>query len=112
MTKSDMNTDIKRFPVYQLTPYGALVPIDWIKSVDDYNHSVYHLHHFIQKQHYDKNTQWYKDRDIPQKLILMTIPIHEQLHSQAIRTLSDEEFLKRYRISKWDLIFNRKYSLY
>lgn len=112
MTKSDMNRDIKRFPIYQLTPYGALVPIDWIKSVDDYNHSVYHLHHFIAKEHYNKNEQWYKDRGIEQKLILVTIPVHEQLHSQAIRTVPDEEFKQTFRISKWDLVFNRKFSKY
>lgn len=107
-----MNEDIRNYPIYQLTPYGALVPIDWINSVNDYNHSIFHLHHYIEKHHYNKNKQWYKDRDIEQKLILMTIPIHEQLHNIAIRTLSDEEFKQRYRISKWDLIFNRKHSKY
>ena len=107
-----MDKDIKRFPLFQLTPQGSLIPIQWISSIGDYNHSVYHLHHYIQKQYYDKNEKWYKERGIKQKLILMPIKVHEQVHSQAIRTLSDEEFLKRYRISKWDLIFNRKYSKY
>lgn len=112
MSKIPMNNDIKQFPIYQLTPYGTLVPVDWIKYVNDYNHSIFHLHHYIAKEHYRKNTQWYQDRGIEQKLILMTIPVHEQLHNIAIRTLSDEEFEKKYRISKWDLIFNRKYSKY
>lgn len=112
MSKISMNNDIKQFPIYQLTPYGALVPIDWIKSVEDYNHLVFHLHHYIAKDHYRKNTQWYKERGIEQKLILVTIPLHEQIHSIATRTLSDEEFKQRYKISKWDLIFNRRYSNY
>ena len=106
-----MDEDIERFPVFILNN-GRLFLTTRIKSVADYNHSFYHLHHYIQKQHYDKNEQWYKERGIKQKLILIPISLHEQVHSQAIRTLSDEEFKQKYRISKWDLIFNRKYSNY
>lgn len=111
MKKFDMNRDIKQFPVYAVTSSG-IVPADWIKSTDDYNHLTHHLHHYIQKQGYAGNQEWYKSRGIEQKLFLMPIWLHEQVHNQAIKNLSDEEFKRKYKIARWDLIFNRKYSKY
>ena len=111
MQKTTMNEDLKKYDVFRLKS-GQLKKIEWIKSTDDYNHFVYHLHHFIEKKHYNKNKQWYDERGIKQFLILLPIPIHEQLHGLAIKNLTDEEFKARYKISKWALIFNRKHSTY
>lgn len=112
MQKQDMNRDIKQFHIYILTKSGNLKRIDSIKSTDDYNHYVFHLHHFIEKQHYNRNKQWYEERGIKQFLILLPVAIHEQLHGIAIKNLTDKEFKARYKISKWALIFNKKYSEY
>ena len=42
----------------------------------------------------------------------MSIPLHEQLHYQAIKNLTDKEFKARYKISRYELIFSKKYSNY
>ena len=42
----------------------------------------------------------------------MSIQLHEQLHFQAIKNLTDEEFKTKYKISRYELIFNKKYSNY
>lgn len=112
MRKHDMNKDIQEFDIYVLTRSGKLKQIFWIKSTNDYNHYLFNLHHFIEKQHYRDNEKWYKERGIKQKLILLPVLIHEQVHGIAIKNLSDEEFKSRYKISKWDLLFNRKFSEY
>lgn len=112
MRKNDMNKDIQEYEIYILTKSGKLKQIYWIKSTIDYNHYFFNLHHFVEKQHYNKNKKWYEERGIKQKLILLPVAIHEQLHRIAIKILSDEEFKTRYKISRWDLIFNRKFSKY
>lgn len=112
MRKHDMNEDIKKYDIFILTRSGKLKKTDRIKSTNDYNHYSFNLHHFIEKQHYNDNENWYKERGITQKLILLPIFIHEQLHGIAVKNLSDEEFKARYKISKWALIFNRKYTNY
>ena len=106
-----MNDDILKYPIYVFRN-GKLKRTFRIKSTDDYDHYLFNLHHYIEKQHYESNKQWYEDRGIKQFLILLPVVIHEQLHGNAIKNLSDEEFKSRYKISKWDLLFNRKYSGY
>lgn len=108
--KPTMNEDIKKYPIFTLTDSGKLIRVDWIKSTANYNHYEYNLHHFIKDYH--KNQSWYDERSIKQKLILVPIELHEQIHNQAIKNLNDEEFLKEYKISRWELIFNRKHSEY
>lgn len=112
LDKKTMNEDIKKYPVYIITKAGQLKRVFYIQSTDDYNHYLYNLHHYIPKSQFVGSEKWYQDRGIEQKLILMSIQLHEQVHNQAIKNLSDEEFEKRYKISKWDLIFNKKYSKY
>ena len=112
MQKHNMNEDINKFDIFILTPSGKLKQIHWIKSTDDYNHYTHNLHHFIEKQHYEKNKKLYEERGIKQFLILLPVAIHEQLHGIAIKNLTDKEFKARYKISKWALIFNKKYSEY
>lgn len=107
-----MNEDIKTFPIYQLMRNGILKRIYWIENTDSYDHSVYNLHHFIEKQHYWGNEQWYEDRGIKQKLILMPTAVHEQVHFQAVHNLNDDDFYGWFKIDRWELVFNRKHSKY
>lgn len=107
-----MNQDIQKYDVYILTRAGFLKKTDKIKSTKDYDHYAFNLHHYIKKQSYDKNPEWYEQRGIKQKLILMPVETHEQVHNRAIANLSDDDFYYWYNISRWDLIFNRKHSKY
>ena len=108
-----MKSELEKYKdrVYILTNSGELKKV-YLSSLDDYNHSKMHLHHFIPYSSYSKNSEWYKARGIEQKLILVSIPLHEQIHEQAIHNLSDEDFFKRYKTDRWELVFNKKYSNY
>jgi hypothetical protein len=102
-----MNDDIKEFSVYGLSKEG-LVPIE-IESTDDYNHYTHHLHHFITQQEWKRNKEWYKERGIEQKLILMPVWVHREIHDMQY---SDKEFEKKFNVSRWDLLFNRHHTKY
>lgn len=106
-----MNDDIKEFGVFGLTHYGTLVPVP-IYSTDDYNHLTHHIHHYIRQGAYAGNKDWYDKRGIKQKLILVPIYLHEQVHNTAVKNLTDTEFEQKFKISRWDLVFNRRYSKY
>ena len=97
--------------VYCLRKTGELTKIR-LQSLNDYDHYKYELHHFIQYQAYVKNPNWYKEHGIEQKLILMSKICHEQVENRAIKNLSDADFEKKYKISRWKLIFNKRYSEY
>ena len=107
-----MNDDIKKYPIFILTKDGKLRQTDRITSTADYNHSTLHLHHFIPKGNYKRNKAWYDEHGIKQKLILLPISTHEQVHNQAVRNLEDDDFYGWYKIDRWKLIFNRRYSEY
>jgi hypothetical protein len=107
-----INNEIKKYPIYVLATTGTLIRCRAIKSVLDYDHSSYHLHHYIPKGAYYRNKQWYADRGIEQELILMPISIHEQVHNQAVKNLTDTEFEQKYKISRWELVFNKKHTKY
>lgn len=97
--------------VYFLNKSGKLIKIS-IETLEDYNHLKYSLHHYIPYSVYIKNENWFKERGIEQKLILVSIQLHEHMHNLGNKLLSDAEFENRYKISRWELIFNRKYSKY
>ena len=105
-----MNEDIQKYPTYALSIQG-LVPIE-IFSIADYNHNTHQLHHFIRQGAYNGNKKWYDDRGIHQKLILLPNYVHEQVHNTAVKNLTDEEFKDKFKISRWELLFNRRYSKY
>lgn len=107
-----MNEDIKEFDIFKLLPSGELKQIFNINSTADYNHYTHNLHHYIKKKHFEKNRSWYEERNIKQKLILLPIAIHEQVHQQAVFSLSDDDFYGFYKISRWDLLFNKKHTKY
>lgn len=105
-----MNDEIKKYPIYMLNTSGQLIQVNNIKSTNDYNHNQFALHHYIPYQSYIKNQKWYEENGINQKLILMSHICHEHIHNIGIKTLSDEEFESKYKISKWKLIYNTKHS--
>lgn len=111
MKKYSMNEDIKKYPIFFLYQ-GKLLPCEWIKSTNDYNHNDYNLHHYIKRRHYVENKQWYDKRGIQQKLIYMPFWLHKQVHNEADRNLTDAEFEDKFLISRWDLFFNRKHTKY
>ena len=105
-----MQEDIQRYPIYGLSD-GRLIPLS-IENIKQYNHYTHNLHHFIKKGEYTRNKQWYDERGIKQKLILLPIYLHEQVHLQAVKNLSDTEFMEKYKISRWELVFNRRHTEY
>ncbi len=104
------NEEIKKYPIYLLNTQGKLIRIYWIKSKDDYDHNKHVLHHYIKYQSFVKNQKWYEEQGIQQKLIFISHICHEHIHDIGIKQLTDEEFEKKYKISKWKLIYNRKYT--
>lgn len=105
-----MQEDIQRYPIYGLSN-GKLIPLS-IANVSQYNHYTHNLHHFIKKGEYARNKAWYDERGIKQKLILLPIYLHEQVHLQAVKNLTDEQFKGQYKISRWELLFNRRHTEY
>ena len=105
-----MQEDIQRYPIYGLSN-GKLIPLS-IANVNQYNHFTHNLHHYIKKGEYARNQKWYDKRGIKQKLILLPIYLHEQVHLQAVKNLTDEEFKDKYKISRWELLFNRRHTEY
>lgn len=105
-----MNDDIKKYPVYALSGQG-LIPIE-LMSTDYYNHQTHQLHHYIKQQEWKRNQKWFEERGIEQKLILLPCYVHEQVHNIAVKNLTDEEFKEKFKVSRWDLLFNRRYSPY
>lgn len=103
-----MNVEIQRFPIYILNSQGKLIKTDRIKDTGDYNHMAVHLHHYIPFRTYYEKIGWFTEHGIEQKLILVTIPMHEQIHEMAVHNLTDREFRRRYKISRKDLIFGYK----
>ena len=75
-----MNEDIKKYRVLMLYD-GRLQNADWVMNTESYNHYVYQLHHYIKQQSYKRKGSWYKERGIEQKLILLPIQCHLDLHN-------------------------------
>lgn len=95
-----MNDDIKEFSVYGLSTQG-LVPIE-IHSTEDYNHYTHHLHHYIKQQDWKRNQKWFEERGIKQKLILLPVQVHIDLHACV------SDFKKKYNIDRSKLLFSRR----
>lgn len=110
MRYTAMNKELEQFPVYALSIQGEIIPMPHIKSIEDYNHVSHQIHHYIPKSRYYSNPEWYKERGINQKLFLVPVWLHKIIHNDPGLNVSDEEFEKRFKISRWELVFNRKYS--
>lgn len=102
-----MREDIGLYPIYGLSD-GKLIPLS-LENLNQYNHYTHNLHHYIKKGDYARNKAWYQERGIKQKLILLPIYLHLAVHSSpASPNISDEQFEEKFKISKWNLLFNRK----
>jgi hypothetical protein len=112
MTKNSMDEDLAKYPLYSVGYRGQVIRCTWVKTVNDYNHFVMNVHHYIPKGEYKRNKQWYDERGIEQKLFYIPCWLHEQIHRQAVKNLTDEEFEQKFKISRWDLVFNKRYSKY
>ena len=104
--KKNMALEIQKYPTFLLTKRGRLTRVN-LQSLDGYNHYEMHLHHFIPYESFIQNPDWYADNGINQKLILVPIPVHEQLHNQGTGSLSEDDFIEKYGIAKNKLIFRR-----
>lgn len=92
--------DIRDYGVYAVRPNRQLVKVD-IKSVNDYYHGAYELHHFIPKSIRKLNKELYTRIEHMQKLFLLPKNIHSQVHGNS------EKF--DYHGFKWyDLLFSRR----
>ena len=109
MSKRDMNAEISKYPIYRIIK-GKIERYTEIESTKDYNHCTMHLHHFVKD--FEKNRHWYEMHRVEQKLFLIPIEMHEQVHNNGIKPMTDEEFKNTYGISRWELVFNRKHSCY
>ncbi len=96
-----MNDDIKKYPIYMYYKC-RLYPVLWIHNTNDYNHYVYHLHHFIRQSVRKNSYDFYKRVEHLQKLILMPNEMNLDLE-----TMGEESFYKKYNIKKDDLVFSR-----
>ena len=107
----DMVKEIKKFKdsIYLLNTSGNLIKIH-IEALNQYNHSKCELHHFIPYNVYIQNPQWFEERGIKQKLILVSKVCHEHIENRGIKVLSDEEFYTRYHIKRTELLFKRGYE--
>lgn len=107
----DMAKEIKKFKdsIYLLNTSGNLIKIN-IEALNQYNHSKCELHHFIPYNVYIQNPQWFEERGIKQKLILVSKVCHEHIENRGIKVLSDEEFYNRYHIKRTELLFKRGYE--
>lgn len=110
--KKDMAKELEKYKEHTYLLCGGRLIQIYVSDLNDYNHIGYELHHYIPFHKYEPNKQWYIDRGIQQKLILIKKTTHEQVENRATKNMTDEQFLTRYGISRWDLVFNRRYSNY
>ena len=101
-----LNEDIAEFGVYGIRN-GRIYRMPSIRSIDDYEHGLYDLHHFIKAQEYKRNRKWYERNGIKQKLFFIRRIMHIHLESPMYE-LPEAEFVRIYGISKKKLLFNKK----
>ena len=104
MEYPDMNEQIQEFPIYIVIkgPFGTFLLMNKnIKSVKDYDHNKYKLHHYIKEQQYYRYPERYKGL---QKLLLIEKQMHADLHS----AMSDKRFYDKYNIDKDYLLYRQR----
>lgn len=75
-----MNDDIKEFPVFLLYA-GTLQNADWVTNTESYDHYNWQLHHFVKQQEWKRNADKLKAKGVEQKLFLLPIQCHLDLHA-------------------------------
>lgn len=97
-----MNEDIKKYPCY-LVYNKSILKVDWIESIESYNHYAYQLHHFVRKSIRKNSPEFYKRVEHLQKLLLMPSQMNIDLEE-----LGEDKFFKKWGMDKNNLVFNRK----
>lgn len=98
-----MNDDIKEFPIYMLYN-GEIYTADWVQNTESYNHHIYQLHHYIKQQSWKRNQKEYEAKGIKQKLFLLPIQCHLDLHACL------SKFEDKWGISRDKLLYGAKYQ--
>lgn len=107
-----VTSDLGKYPLYGVTPEGLFGELDINNLPTPQKQERHHIHHYIKQQDYKRNKEWFDSHGIKQKLFWIPGSMHEQLHFQAVKNMSDEEFEAHYKVSRWNLIFSRKHSKY
>ena len=112
--KKVMNDEIQKYQgrIYYLDMRSnGLKPViefaNWIKTIKDYDHFSFELHHVIKFTQYEKNRQWYKNQGLEMCLILIPKIMHQHLEN-PIYELPENIFYEKYQIHKHELLFTKK----
>lgn len=87
-------SDIDKYPLFEYNG-RSIIKLSIFKQVFNY-----HYHHFVPKRLLKK----YPDLIKYQKMILLPCDMHFELHYGG----NDKKFFNRYKVERWDLIFNIK----
>jgi hypothetical protein len=101
MKHPTMNEDIKQYPCFMFYK-GELIPANWLKTTDCYNHYVYQLHHFIRRSVRKNSRDFYDRVEHLQKMILMDSQCNYDLEN-----MGEERFKSKWGIDKNLLVFSR-----
>lgn len=103
-----MNEEIKKYPVFALTPDGELLQVSFVTSTADYNHYLAEMHHYVPYTDWELNTKNVRNI-VEQKLIILPKACHQHLENSDYRMPKDE-FERVYKINPEELLFdiNRK----
>ena len=96
-----MNEDIKKYPVY-IFYAGNLQSAEWLKDTGNYDHYNWQLHHYVKQQEWKRNKDKLKAKGIEQKLILLPVQCHLDLHA----CLSN--FEEKWKIKRSELLYGAK----
>lgn len=97
-----MNDDIKEFPVYILYA-GKLQEAEWVKETGSYDHYNWQMHHYVKQQTWRRNKEKLKKQGVEQKLILLPIQCHLDLHA------CKSNFEEKWHIKRKELLYGAKY---
>jgi len=98
-----MNDDLAKYPKFILVKNKGLIPADYIKTTNDYNHYEIQAHHFIEKTIRKNDPEFYERVEYLQKIIFVPPKVNYE-----IATLSDKRFFDEWGIDKSQVLFNRK----
>lgn len=104
---SVFNEDIQKYPLFFFDMFDRTlkpIPKGELSSVDDYDHSCYHAHHFIEKQVRKNNLSFYQRIEYLQKIII----VPAQMNYDASNGTSEEKFFKNWGIEKYKIIFSKQ----
>lgn len=107
------NSELEKFKneIY-LYENKKLYKIDLLTFSGHTFNEIHQVHHYIKQQNYNRNKKWYDERGIVQKLFLIPVNMHEHIHNQGIKHLTENEFYAQYGVKRSDMLFNRKWSTY